>query len=404
MKIKQIIFFLTVLSICPSFAQNYWIQKDSVNGAPRSVCAAFVTMGQGYVAGGLDDIGFKRKMYSYDPAQNDWDDEESIGGPNGDGMDRGSASAFSIGNKGYVCLGQGQTNPYFKDLWEYNVETGAWTQKADFIGSARRQAIAFAINDFAYVGTGQDATGLKKDFFKYDPVSNTWTQLNDFGGTPRRQAVGFTMGGQGYVGTGDDGILKTDFWMYEPTTDTWTQKSNFPGTARAGAVGWGTFPSAFIATGEDINFEYKKDVWEYNYFTNSWIQRADLSGPGRKNAIAFQIDGIGYVGTGYNGVFLDDFHAYYGIAGIDNKTIEFNSLVYPNPAQNEATIISNEINNNIEITVFSPDGQEITSQINVHHFENNIKLDLSELPPGNYIYKLKNAESQRLSTGKLIKL
>jgi N-acetylneuraminic acid mutarotase len=397
---------LLILSTYPTlFSQNIWQQKDSVKGSIKAACGSFVINGEGFVLGGIDDFGFKRKMYSYNPIQNDWDNELSIGGLNGDGLDRASASTFSIGNKGYICLGQGQTNSYFKDLWEYDSETQSWSQKADFSGSARRQAVSFSVGEFAYVGTGQDVTGLKKDFFKYDPLTNTWTALNDFPGTARRQAVGFAMGGEAYVGTGDDGVLKSDFWMYFPTTDSWIQKANFPGTARSGATGWGIFPTAFIATGEDLNFEYRDDVWEYNYFSNSWIQRANLPGPGRKNAISFVIDGVGYLGTGYNGVFMDDFYAYFGIVGLTENNQTFESLVYPNPSNGNCTIqIGNENLTDLNLEVYSIVGLQFSEKVSHSVSGKNLQLDISSLPSGNYIYILKNKKTNISSTGKLIKL
>ena len=404
---KKIIYTLVAFSTLSfaTHAQDYWQQKDSVNGAGKSVCGFFVLQNEGYIVGGLDEYSFLRKMYSYNPGQNDWDNENSIGGPNGDGLDRGSASTFSIGTKGYICLGQGQTNPYFKDTWEFDSETGAWSQKADFLGSARRQAFQFAVDGFAYVGGGQDATGLKKDFYKYDPATNVWTQLNDFAGTARRQATAFAMGAEGYVGTGDDGVLRNDFWMYVPSTDTWIQKANFPGTPRAGAVSWGIFPTGFIATGEDNTYTYKKDVWEYNYFANVWVQRTDLTGPARKNAVAFVIDGIAYLGTGYNGTSLDDFYAYYGIVGLDEKTTTFTSSCFPNPTVNEV-IITGEISNleQSSLRVFSISGQDVTEQVEYTYASNEMKLSIGNLAPGNYIYKLINTDNQSTSTGKIIKL
>ena len=368
-------------------SQDTWQQMDSVNGSPKGSCSAFVLDGKGFIMGGLDDFGFKRKMYSYNPLQNDWDHELSIGGLNGDGLDRGSATSFSINDKGYVCLGQGQTNPYFKDMWEYNHETEAWTQKADFIGTARRQAIGFSIDEFGYVGTGQDALGLCKDFFKYDPLTNSWTQLNDFPGTARRQAVAFTMGAQAYLGTGDDGVLRNDFWMYEASTDTWIQKANFPGTPRAGATGWGVFPTAFIATGEDINFEYKNDVWEYNYFSNSWVQRSDFPGAPRKNAISFVIDGIAYLGTGFNGSFMDDFYSYSGILGNEELSI-LNFTAYPNPSNERFVLKCNSTFHSDQLEIYSITGQMVTDQFDIHSTSNGIELIRKNANNGNYIVKL----------------
>src|SRR5882672_11133770 len=46
------------------------------------------------------------------------------------------AVSFSIGSKGYIGTGYGD-NGYRKDLWEYDPDANAWTQKADFGGAAR---------------------------------------------------------------------------------------------------------------------------------------------------------------------------------------------------------------------------------------------------------------------------
>lgn len=400
---KYILVISFLLSCVVLNAQDVWQQRDSVNGPGRSVAGAFVLMGEGYIVAGLDDFTFKRKMYSYNMFQDDWDDEESIGGANGDGLERGSATTFSIGFKGYVCFGQGQTVPFMSDLWEFNLETGAWSQKADFIGSARRSAVAFVIDDKAYIGTGEDASGVRKDFYKYDPADNSWTQLNDFQGTARRQAVAFSLAGYGWLGTGDDGVMKKDFWMYNPTLDSWTQKTDFPGTARAGAVGWATFPTAFIATGEDINLTYKKDVWEYNYYANVWVQRTDFPGSGRKNAIAFVIDNVAFVGTGYSGIFEDDFYAYFGIAGLDENSLEFNSMIYPNPAQNKTIITCSDVNiNDLDLSVFSISGQDLTQQVESCKTGNSINLNVSQLSKGNYIYRLTNKKNGQYSFGKFL--
>lgn len=314
-------------------AQDYWIQLDSVNGAGKSVSAAFAAGGQGYIVSGLESGGFTRKMYSYDVVQNDWDNELAIGGLNGGGLSRGSACAFSIYDKGYVCLGQGDNTNFLGDVWEYDPVLDVWSQKADYAGSPRRGAVAFVIGGVAYVGTGEDATGLRKDFFKYDPQANVWGNIADFGGTPRRQAVGFAMGNQGYVGTGDDGTLRNDFWQYQVFQNSWTQKASFPGTPRSGATGWGIFPNGYIATGEDNGWNYCNDIWEYNYFNNAWVQRTSLPASGRKHAVSFVIGNVAYLGTGYNGNLMDDFYSYQGITSVQSNTLPGVQMdVYPVPS------------------------------------------------------------------------
>lgn len=383
-----------------SIAQDQWIQRDSLNGAPRSVSSVFVANGDGHVLGGLDEDGFRRSMVSYTPWQNDWDDEPSIGGLNGSGLARGSASSFAINGKGYVCLGQGETNPFFKDLWEFDPVTNVWTQKANFIGTPRRQAVSFTLYDIGYVGTGIDASGFTKDMYKYEPLTNTWTQIADFGGSARKEAVGFTMGHHAYVGTGDDGVMLNDFWQYDPTGDTWLQKADLPATARKGAVGWGTFPQAFICTGEDINFNYTKDLWEYNYWSDSWTQRADFMGAGRSNAIAFTLGGIAYVGTGYDGQFYDDFYAYQRILSLDEIEESADINVFPNPVVNEFKITSKI--DNLSLKVFDALGKDVTSKISSKYQEGTILIDRNGMPAGNYIIQLFEPTFGKVYDGKII--
>ena len=57
----------------------------------------------------------------------------------------------------------------FKDFWEYDPATNAWTQKADFGGTARDGAVGFSIGSKGYIGTGYDGTGSTKDFWEYTP-------------------------------------------------------------------------------------------------------------------------------------------------------------------------------------------------------------------------------------------
>jgi N-acetylneuraminic acid mutarotase len=367
------------------FSQDYWFPRDTVKGSPKSAIAATSFQNIGLIIGGLDEFGFKRKMYSYSPFQDDWDEEVSLGGTSGDGLERASACAFTLTHenmqKAYVCLGQTQTVAYMKDLWEFNPQTETWSQKANFSGTARRQAVCFTTGNKAYLGTGEDATGLKKDFYVYDPESNAWTQIADFAGTARRDAAAFELNGYGFVGTGDDGILKNDLWMYNVQSDAWIDKATFPGTPRAGAVAWGAFSVAYLGTGEDVNGAFKNDLYEYNYYLNAWTQRANIPAPGRKNAFAFCIDGVSYVGGGYNGVFLEDFWAYSGTAGLNSTELSEVKL-YPNPVQHQLTVESERFMDNMAI--YSMDGKQLITKSGMSQ---QFSADVSNWESGTYIFR-----------------
>jgi N-acetylneuraminic acid mutarotase len=398
MNLKTALLLLVLLVFNLLTAQDYWLQKDTVNGPPKAAASSFVIGNRAYVIAGTDDFEYKRKMYSYRADQDDWDDEVSLGGDGGDGLARVGATSFSLTNngqtKGYVCMGQTQTIAFMNDLWEYDRSTEAWTQKANFAGAPRREAVSFVIDNKAYVGTGNSAAGFKKDFFVYDPTNNSWEQVSDFEGTARRAAVAFSMDAYGFIGTGDDGTLRQDFWMYDPQTDQWIQKANFPGGARSGACGWAAFPVCYLGTGEDAAHTFHNDIWEYNYFLNNWTQRANLPGPGRKNAVAFYLDGWGHIGTGYNdGIFFDDLWAYSGTAAI--ATLEkLDLVVKPNPTTDYLEFEIQEPNATVQ--VFSALGIEM--KFNWSHDNSKLIIDTSLFPSGNYFLVVKSDQLQYCTT------
>lgn len=223
-------------------------------------------------------------------AQDTWTQKADFGG-----TARKQAVAFSIGTKGYV--GTGFKEVAKKDFWEYDPALNAWTQKSDFGGAARWTAAAFEISGKGYIGTGYDGSGSVKDFWEYDPVANIWTKKADFGGTARYGAVGLSIEDKGYMGTGVDGAWRKDFWEYDPESDTWTQIANYGGVGREVAVGFSINSKGYVGTGYTIGVGYK-DFWEYDPVTNAWTKKADFGGGNRIAACGFSLNGKGYIGTG----------------------------------------------------------------------------------------------------------
>src|SRR5687767_11341276 len=90
-------------------------------------------------------------------------------------------------------------------LLTLQAEAGAWIEKANFGGDARHRATAFSIGNRGYMGLGHVNSIvdiLFNDFWEYDPGSNSWTQKANFGGGLRYHATAFTIGNFAYVGTG----------------------------------------------------------------------------------------------------------------------------------------------------------------------------------------------------------
>ena len=109
----------------------------------------------------------------------------------------------------------------------------SWSRIADFPGTARAGAAAFSIDSFGYVCLGGQAGSgagvYPTDLWQYNPFINVWTQKADFPGQGRADAICFVIGSKAYIGLGDAGGAYNDFWEYDPVTDTWTQKANFRG-------------------------------------------------------------------------------------------------------------------------------------------------------------------------------
>lgn len=374
----KLIIIIALFSSLNTYCQNIWTQLDSVKGPPKTGCIGESVAGYGYIGTGSEQTGFKKSLFKYNTATDNWTQEASLGGETGDGNNRISAISFVCQNRLYVGLGQGSI-PFLKDLWEYNPVSDTWTQKANFTGTARRQAVGFAINNIGYAGTGEDINGPTDDFFSYNPSTNAWQSIASYPGGVRKGAVGFTMGDQGYVGTGDDNNgYKNDFYQYEPSTDSWDQKANFPSTPRTGAVGWGLFPNAYIATGYDNTLSFKKDVWAYNYFFNAWQQQTDLIGPPRSNAVAFTIGNTAYLGTGFNNDWLDDFYKYDATLDIGQQS-DMGFSVYPNPALNHISLTCEMPLKSIQ--VFNLNGQIVMA---LNRQNNFTQIDISHLHSGTY--------------------
>ena len=84
---------------------------------------------------------------------NDDEDEDLMGKwyrvSDFDGLARGEATSFTIGNKGYLTGGY-DGRKHLNDLWEYDMELDFWTQKASFPGTSRSSSTAFSVGGKGY--------------------------------------------------------------------------------------------------------------------------------------------------------------------------------------------------------------------------------------------------------------
>jgi N-acetylneuraminic acid mutarotase len=295
---------------------NAWTQKADFGGQFKDAAVGFSIGTKGYIGTGASSnfssigtpgassSGYNKDFWEYDSVLNIWTQKADFAGSGKEG-----AVGFSIGNKGYIGTGSSGYNipNTTKDFWEYDPALNTWTRKADFPGNARYNAVGFSIGNKGYIGTGNGSSVssvLKSDFWEYTPgpgvMGGTWTQKANFGGGLRAEAIGFSIGNKGYIGTGfklPSFALKKDFWEYDPSTNIWTQKADFGGGLREDAVGFSVGTKGYIGTGISGS-TFKSDFWEYDPAINTWIQKIDFGGGAKRFVAGFSIGNKGYIGTG----------------------------------------------------------------------------------------------------------
>lgn len=90
----------------------------------------------------------------------------------------------------------------------------------------------------------------------------------------------------------------------------WEKKAAFAGEARSGAATFVIDGVPYIGTGFD-GANRLNDLWQYDAATDTWTKKADLPGAARSGAVGFSANGKGYIGTGYDGTAnLRDFWEY----------------------------------------------------------------------------------------------
>ncbi len=247
---------------------------------------------------------------------------QRIGQPDGMGgyIERVNGSGFSIGaptNKVYIACGSSPSAAYRKDLWEYDPLTDAWTQKADFIGTARYNAVGFSVGTKGYIGLGTTGPGtFVNDFYQYDPNTNSWLARLSFPGAARELAFGFGINGsvnRGYIGGGtSSGTDYKDFFEYNPTNNSWTARTNFGGGKRMGSAAFSSDTKAYVVAGNSSTTgAWYSDLWEYEPIGFTWTQKQNMPGGPRTRATAFTLAGDGYVGLGSSSAgSKGDFYRY----------------------------------------------------------------------------------------------
>ena len=248
---------------------NSWRQKATFIGAPRSSAVAFAANGKGYLGTGYDGANKLNDFYQYNDTTNTWIQKSNFAG-----SARYDAVAFSVANLGYVATGY--DGNYLKDFWSYTPATDTWAQQVSMGGTKRSQAISFVYNNKAYITTGSNngSSSDVNDLWVFDPTATPiWKSLraianvspdsyDDAYAIVRANAVAFVMNDKAYITCGENGAVLNDTWEYDFVNDLWAKKTAYEGVARTGAIGFGINNRGFVMTGRSSSLPFD-DIREF---------------------------------------------------------------------------------------------------------------------------------------------
>lgn len=229
-----------------------WTSSSYLGGnGKRAFGFSFAVNGKGYVMGGFNTAGCTQDMWMYDPATGQWTQKKDFPG----GL-RNAGFNFVINNVAYVGGGEQGSNGRWDDFWKYDDVNDQWTQLPNLPMGPIEFPTCFVVNGKAYVTTweGTDGTSVfeEKTMWEYNPANGgNWTKKADFPGTARQCATAFALGKYGFVGGGqtDYNTVYKDMWRYDVTTDTWTQVEDFPMSTSAWSTAFVVNGTAYLGTG-----------------------------------------------------------------------------------------------------------------------------------------------------------
>jgi hypothetical protein len=387
LNLKNLLFAAFLVSGIAVQAQNSWTQKADFSGVARDWAIGFSIGDKGYIGLGEQSQSHYPAVYAdfweWEPITDTWVAKAPF-----PGTARIFVKNFSIGNNGYVIGGKTTDGTILSDIWEWNQQTDTWIQKSSY-PSTDLACVAFSIGNNGYVATST------KHFFQWNQSTDSWIAKADFPGLAINGATGFSIDNKGYIGTGMiNGVPVNEFWEYNPANDSWSRKADVGGSARAYAFGFSIAGNGYIGTGNTDN-GLANDFWEYDATANTWNQKANC-GDSRENAISFSIGNKGYMGTGghlYSEIAFEKDFWEFNTTGTATGLIETGKLhsisIFPNPSTSAFTLNNPSPTILHSLKVYNSNGKEIVTRQLV---AGNNEIDVTAFGKGIYFLEISGGE------------
>lgn len=390
----------TLCFLCAAFTSwAQWIEGPAFPSGPTDGCYSFTIGNRVFSGGGLES----HRLYEYNSNDNTWTDL----GKAGAGGIRGWAFAFTIGPKAYVCGGaNGDPSNLMKDLWEYDIESKIWTQKAD-MPKALDGGFAFSVDGKGYIGCGFNGTYLVSDFYEYDPATDAWRQLNDYPGGMLLFPSSFVINGKAYVVGGAGAAETGSLYRYEPSTDTWTSLADFPGELRQAGAGFALAGIGYYAGGMQGYTTTFRDIWSYDPEKDMWANTgmelpheytAWITATGSGASLteepqwAIFVAGAGFINSQL--LFTDKTLRFTPQAASVGPDATVEVPIYPNPVERTGRLY---LQSEAQYAIYDLLGRQILSGVTTSG-----QIDLTLIAEGTYTIAYKFPHSERIVRSKFV--
>lgn len=155
-----------------------WVKLNTEKALRRHGASVFVIGDKAYIVGGKNNSHEVKQFECFDASTEEITviSTDMLADYNVDILYRYNATAFSIGNDGYITCGLKFTGEVLRDTWRYTPDVnggkGAWQLIGDFEGPSRYSAAGFSHGEFGFVVGGQNgtySTSFKDDVWRFGP-------------------------------------------------------------------------------------------------------------------------------------------------------------------------------------------------------------------------------------------
>ena len=291
---KTSLLLLAIVAMTLTASAQSWTQKaDYPVSGSISDNRCYFSVGNGiYVLDELD-----RTLWMYDPVADNW-----IQKSNFPGVQRFYGFTMSIGIRVYYGSGDDISGTYRNDFWEYDPIADTWSP-LDTLPVRYSGATAFTIGNKGYLMMGMtNMVNVSNELWEYYPATDTWTPKNNIGFPLRYACSGVSDGFNGYLGFGYSSLTHMwydDLYLYDAFSDSWSTLDPFPFGARCYAMATAT--GQYIYTGfGNMSMTAYSDVYQADLATGTWTSLPALPGSGRTSPLGFLVNGKLYAGLGHH--------------------------------------------------------------------------------------------------------